>query len=309
LRPDEGTGLLTDDVDLGVNFSLEQPHWQLSLTELGHLSSELVFAHETELVNPIRSKRYQAPGQTAFLIYKGELNVETDAGSVSVGPGNWCLPHQGPRLLRMEPGGHVVVIRFRLYWPGGEPLFNAPVATVFKAAFAPRLEKQGRVLVRTITRAMPGAKAEMPWRKTDLLTYFRFQRAFDAWLYVYVDTMLRLGAVPSRLAKTDPRVLKVVAQLDELPLDHTLVEAELLEECGLSSSQLNRLFSREFKMTPHQYFEARKLTRAKTLIRSSPMAIKQIAYETGFGSLPAFSRWFKQQTGQSPRDFKHNEQV
>src|SRR5690606_30918103 len=63
-----------------------QTNWQLSITELGHLSSELVFAHETALVMPIRSKRYQAPGQSAFLIYKGELHVETDAGRVVVGP-------------------------------------------------------------------------------------------------------------------------------------------------------------------------------------------------------------------------------
>lgn len=287
----------------------EQPNWQLSLTELGHLTSELVWAHESVLVEPMRSKRYQAPGQSAFLIYKGELKVETDAGAVVVGPGNWCFPHQGPRHLWMEPGGHILTVRFRVYWPGGEPLFNTPIATVFEAASAPRLEKQARVLVRTVDKAIPGAKAGLPWKKTDLLTYFRFQRAFDAWLYVYVDTMLRLGAVPSRLAKTDPRVLKVVAWLDELPLDHTLKEAELLAECGLSSSQLNRLFAQQFSVTPHQYFENRRLTRAKTLIRSSPSAIKQIAYEVGFGSLPAFSRWFRQRTGQSPREFRQREQV
>lgn len=292
-----------------ISFASEQPSWQLSLTELGHLKSELVFAHESKLVKPIRSKRYQAPGQSAFLIYKGELNVETDAGRVAVGPGHWCLPHQGPRLLYMEPGGHVLAVRFRVYWPGGEPLFNAPIATVFNASDAPQLEKHGRLLVRTVERALPGVKAELPWKKTDLLTYFRFQRAFDAWLYVYVDTMLRLGAVPSRLAKIDPRVLKVVGWLDELPLGHALAEAELLEESGLSVSQLNRLFTQQFAQTPHQYFENRKLTRARTLIRSSPMAIKQIAFEVGFGSLPAFSRWFRQRTGQSPREFKKHEQV
>jgi len=226
-----------------------------------------------------------------------------------VGPGNWCFPHQGPRLLRMAAGGHVLTIRFRLYWPGGEPLFNAPVATVVEAAKAPRLEKQARVLVRTVARAIPGVAADLPWRKTDLLTHFRFQRALDAWLYVYVETMLGLGAVPSRLARTDPRVLRVVAWLDSLPLDRALAEGQLLAESGLSASQLNRLFTQEFGVTPHQYFENRKLTHAKTLIRSSPLAIKQVAFGLGFGSLPAFSRWFRQKTGQSPRAFKNGEQV
>lgn len=281
----------------------------LSFTELGHLKSEFVWAHDSVLEKPMHSLRYQAPGQSVFLVLKGELQVETDAGSRVVGPGNWCFPHQGPRVLRMAAGGHVLTIRFRLYWPGGEPLFNAPVATVIEAAKVPRLEKQARTLIRTVARAIPGAGADLPWRKTDLLTHFRFQQALDAWLYVYVETMLGLGEVPSRLAKIDPRVLRAVAWLDELPLDREIIEKQLLAESGLSMSQLNRLFTQQFAVTPHHYFDNRKLTRAKTLIRSSPMAIKQVAFEVGFGSLPAFSRWFRQKTGQSPREFKTREQV
>lgn len=289
--------------------SAEHPTWQLSLTELGHLNSELIWAHDSVWKAPLRSKRYQAPGQSAFLVQGGELEVETDSGRVVVGPGNWCFPHQGPRLLRAEAGAHFLAIRFRLYWPGGEPLFNAPIATVIEAAAAPRMEKQARVLVRTVAKALPGAAGDLPWQKTDLLTYFRFQRAFDSWLYTYLEAMLETGAVPARLARADPRVLRVVAWLDEHPLDKPFDEARLLVESGLSASQLTRLFTHQFAVTPHQYFEARKLTRAKTLIRSSPLAIKQIAFEVGFGSLPAFSRWFRHKTGQSPRDFKHREQV
>lgn len=283
--------------------------WQLSFTEMGHLQSEFIWAHDSVLTEPIRSQRYQAPGQSAFLIMKGELHVETEAGFRVVGPGNWCFPHQGPRLLRMEAGSRILTIRFRVYWPGGEPLFNAEVATVIEAAAAPRLERQARGLVRAVAQAVPGAKADLPWKKTDLLTYFRLQRAFDSWLAAYVETMLEIGEVPSRLAKADPRILRVLALLDEMPLGETPDESALVAESGLSISQLNRLFSQQFAMTPHQYFESRKITCAKTLIRSSPKAIKQIAFEMGFGSLPAFSRWFRKKAGQSPSEFQRQEQV
>jgi AraC-like DNA-binding protein len=289
--------------------SLDDSLWQLTLTELGHLKSEFVWAHENELIKPMKSMRYQAPGQSAFLVLKGALQVETDAGQVSVGPGRWCFPHQGPRILKMEPPAHVLTVRFRFYWPGGEPLFNAPIATIFKAEEAPLLEKKTRALIRTVAKAVPGAKADLPWRKADLLTHLQFQRSFDAWLYAYVETMLRLGAVPSRLAKMDPRVLQVIKRLDELPLSHAVDEEALFAESGLSSSQMNRLFAQHFSLTPHQYFEGRKLTYAKTMIRSSSHAIKHIAFDVGFGSLSAFSRWFKQKSGQSPREFKHKEQV
>ena len=209
----------------------------------------------------------------------------------------------------MDPPGRNLTVRFRLYWPGGEPLFNAPIATVFTAEEGLLLEKKTRVLIRTVAKAIPGVAADLPWRKADLMTHFRFQRAFDAWLCVYVETMLRLGVVPSRLAKKDPRVLELIKKLDEMPLTQAVEEKVLFADSGLSSSQMNRLFTQYFSHTPHQYFESRKLTYAKTLIRSSSLAIKQIAYEVGFGSLSAFSRWFKQKSGQSPRDFKHKEQV
>lgn len=283
--------------------------WLVTLSELGHLTSEFVWAHERVLQEPLRSTINQVPGQSAYLIMKGSLSVDTNAGSVVVGPGQWCLPHQGPRSLFMAPGGQILTVRFRLYWPGGDPLFNAPVAQVFAASQAPRLEKHTRILARIVARALPGAKVDLPWRKVDLLTHFRFQRAFDAWLYVYVDTMLRLGAVPSRLATTDMRVLKVVSWIDELPLDHTLTEAELLRESDLSASQLSRVFTQQFGVTPHQYFENRKLTQAKSLLRSTPKSVKQVAFEVGFGSLAAFSRWFLRKAGQSPREFRRNEQV
>jgi AraC-like DNA-binding protein len=289
--------------------STRKRRWELSLTELGHLKSEFIWAYETVLAQPIRSKRYQAPGQSAFLILKGNLEVTTDAGEVRVGPGDWCFPHQGPRLLRMEAGGAILNVRFRVYWPGGDPLFNSPVAEVIAASAAPKLEKQARALARAVGRALPGAKADLPWRKTDLLTYIRLQRTFDAWVYAYTEAMLRAGAVPSRLAKIDPRVLHVLSWLDELPLDHIVSEAELLAESRLSISQLNRLFTQQFSLTPIQYFETRKLTRAKTLIRSSPKSVKQVAYGLGFASLPAFSRWFRKKSGQSPREFQKSEQV
>ncbi|MFA6289980.1 MAG: AraC family transcriptional regulator [Opitutaceae bacterium] len=284
--------------------------WQLTLTELGHLKSEFVWAHDHHvLVNQFKTMRYQAPGQTAYLVLKGELNVETDAGRVTVGPGHWCVPHHGPRLLRMDTPGQHLSVRFRLYWPGGEPLFNAPIATVFTAEEGLLLEKKTRVLIRTVAKAIPGVAADLPWRKADLMTHFVFQRTFGAWLHAYVETMLRLGVVPSRLAKKDPRVLDLIKKLDEFPLTQTIDEKSLFAGSGLSSSQMNRLFIQYFSCTPHQYLERRKFTHARMLIRSSSLAIKEIAYEVGFGSLSAFSRWFKQKSRQSPREFKHKEQV
>lgn len=293
--------------------SLPSPHHhaiaRTRLTDMAHLKTELMWAYEGEVRGVFTEQSDHLPGQSALMVLAGTVEVETAHGVARATAGQWILPHQGPRIQRLSEDNRIRSVHFQLYWPGGEPLFNWPVAFVFDAAAAPKLEKQTRLLIAMIERYMPEASKDLPWLRGDLLTHFRFQHGLDSWLCAYVETLIAAGVVPSRLAKVDPRILRAVALLDELPVGKPLDERLLTEETGLSASQLNRLFIQEFKLTPHHYFEERKLARAKELIQAGRFSIKQITFETGFGSLPAFSRWFKQQTGQSPRDFKHNEQV
>lgn len=278
------------------------------MADWARLKSEFVWAYEGEVETAFSNSPHHHPGQSALLIMAGGLEVETDAGRVRAEAGQWVFPCAGLRLQRFREGSRVLSVHFHLYWPGGQPLFDWPVGFVFESAAHPALERETRGLIRLVNREMPGASKELPWMEADARTHFRFQRSFDAWLCVYVEAMTKAGVVPSRLAKIDPRVLRAVTLLDEAPLDGPLDEAQLHADSGLCASQLNRLFSRQFKLTPHQYFENRRLARAQDLIRSAPLAIKQVAYEIGFVSLPSFSRWFRQKAGMSPRAFQKREQ-
>lgn len=280
---------------------------RIRLADWGRLKSEFVWAYEGEVETVFSNSPHHHPGQSALLILAGGLEVETDAGRVRAGEGQWVFPSAGLRLQRFKEGTRVLSVHFHLYWPGGQPLFDWPVGFVFDESTHPAMARETRRLIRLVNREMPGVAKALPWTEADALTHFRFQRSFDAWLFVYVETMTKAGVMPSRLGKIDPRVLRAVTLLDEAPLDVLLDEPQLHAESGLCASQFNRLFSRQFKLTPHQYFENRRLVRAQDLIRSAPLAIKQVAYEVGFVSLPSFSRWFRQKTGLSPREFQKQE--
>ncbi len=52
------------------------------------------------------------------------------------------------------------------------------------------------------------------------------------------------------------------------------------------------------------YIRNFRLNRAMALLRTSSLSIADVAEEAGFGSPQAFSRIFRRETGQTPRDYR-----
>jgi len=84
-------------------------------------------------------------------------------------------------------------------------------------------------------------------------------------------------------------------------LDGELRLSYLAEECGLSVSHFSRSFKRSFGVPVHRYLIARRVDRAKFLLRSSSAPLSEIALESGFSDQAAFSRMFRAFVGTSPK--------
>ena len=78
----------------------------------------------------------------------------------------------------------------------------------------------------------------------------------------------------------------------------------LLAGLGGSYSHICRLFHQHFNLTPGEYLTARKLERAKELLRDPRLSIAEVAYKVGFLDAGYFSRKFRQQNGISPKQFR-----
>jgi len=89
----------------------------------------------------------------------------------------------------------------------------------------------------------------------------------------------------------------------------TLAEAdrpirEVARENGISDSRLYRLFRRHLGHGPGPARARERLRRACQMLRDGRQTITEVAYESGFGSLAAFYRWFRRAAGVAPGQFR-----
>ena len=65
-----------------------------------------------------------------------------------------------------------------------------------------------------------------------------------------------------------------------------------------------RLFRQCYGLSPYQYLQEQRLSKAKYLLKSSALAIGEIADELGFENPNSFSRLFKLRTGYYPSEYR-----
>lgn len=83
-------------------------------------------------------------------------------------------------------------------------------------------------------------------------------------------------------------------------LHRTLSLGEIARFAQLSPGHLRRLFQRETGMPPVQYLGALRMERAKELLESSSLSVKEIAAAIGTGDVSHFVRNFKKALGTTP---------
>lgn len=84
------------------------------------------------------------------------------------------------------------------------------------------------------------------------------------------------------------------------PLD---LEA-LARAARVSSRHLSRSFRRTFGATPYQYLLARRLERARHLLRTTDMQVAEICLEVGFNSVGSFTTTFRRVVGVTPTTYR-----
>jgi AraC-like DNA-binding protein len=89
----------------------------------------------------------------------------------------------------------------------------------------------------------------------------------------------------------------------EAQTEGPLVIETLASTLGLSAGHFRQLFKQQTGLSPYQYHQQLKINRAKSLLRSTDLTIKQIAKIVGFESVYSFSKLFKKKTAVSPHQW------
>lgn len=87
-------------------------------------------------------------------------------------------------------------------------------------------------------------------------------------------------------------------------LDGDLTLAALAREAGVSPLYLPRAFKNAFGQSPHQYVLARRIERAKDLLRNAELTVADVSAATGFSSQSHLSDWFARAVGITPAAYR-----
>ncbi len=146
-------------------------------------------------------------------------------------------------------------------------------------------------------------------------TFHRMWHAPDDIAFVSDFTQL-IDAIVARYGKNAPAVqrassretrrtasMRRVLDCIEARLDETLSIEMLAAEAGLSAFHFVRTFAAIFHATPHQYLQARRAARAKSLLaqRTRP---SEAAAAAGLTDQSHLNRWFKRTYGVTPAQYQ-----
>jgi AraC family transcriptional regulator len=101
-----------------------------------------------------------------------------------------------------------------------------------------------------------------------------------------------------------PHQLRRVLEYIHAHLDQPLVLADLAALVQLSPPHFLRMFKHATGLAPHQYVLTQRIERATGLLRTSMLAIGEIAFHLGFQTQSHFTMHFRRLTGLTPTAYR-----
>lgn len=135
---------------------------------------------------------------------------------------------------------------------------------------------------------------------------------------LYIDTVAQMMAVhlarshssrsrPTRILPAKPlsgwKMRRVIEYIED-NLEGDLSLQAMAAEVDISPLYLARAFKSAVGQSPHQYVLARRIERAKELLRNTDLPVVDVALSAGFSSQSHLSHWFIRQVGISPAVYR-----
>jgi transcriptional regulator GlxA family with amidase domain len=106
-------------------------------------------------------------------------------------------------------------------------------------------------------------------------------------------------SIPTRIGVRHPK-LSTVIQMMERNIEEPVSPSILAQDVGMSTRQLERLFSRYLKRSPKRYYMELRLQKARNLLMQTEMSVINVALACGFASPSHFSKCYRAQYDTTP---------
>ncbi|GGW21904.1 AraC family transcriptional regulator [Gemmobacter lanyuensis] len=106
-------------------------------------------------------------------------------------------------------------------------------------------------------------------------------------------------SIPTRIGVRHPKLSQVI-QMMEAAIEDPISPADLAEDVGMSTRQLERLFRRYLNRSPKRYYMELRLQKARNLLMQTDMSVINVALACGFASPSHFSKCYRSHYNTTP---------
>ncbi len=106
-------------------------------------------------------------------------------------------------------------------------------------------------------------------------------------------------SIPTRIGVRHPKLSQVI-QMMEGNIEDPMSPADLADEVGMSTRQLERLFRRYLNRSPKRYYMELRLQKARNLLMQTDMSVINVALACGFASPSHFSKCYRSHYSTTP---------
>jgi AraC-like DNA-binding protein len=244
------------------------------------------------LAEPDKHDGLDKPGAHLFWVRSGGGTLTVPGAEFQLKPGArcWLVNMRNPRCYAPQPGRKLVNMGFR---------FGGPEIEAWREELG-----EGNEFILSV-RDFNAIRSA-----TQKLTQLARRRpaGFEWEIHVLITQVLgRLFSTRQVFSSPQVDVPKLLARALSLvmaePNRHWQVP-ELAAAVGASRSGLQRMFKLYQQESIHEFLQRTRLDQARQLLCDDRLAVKEVSARLSFSSEFYFSRFFRNNTGMSPRQFR-----
>ncbi len=99
-------------------------------------------------------------------------------------------------------------------------------------------------------------------------------------------------SIPTRIGVRHPKLGQVIRMMEQ-KIEEPISPAQLAQDVGMSTRQLERLFRRYLNRSPKRYYMELRLAKARNLLMQTDMSVINVALACGFASPSHFSKCYR----------------